>query len=184
MITLVEINDRYISEIESFKSEILVQDKDNEDRFAGCLGLEECNSAAEWVELCKLRKTESTCKMTGVEVPSTTYMAIRECDNRIVGIIDLRHHINHPILGAWGGHCGYCVRPSERHKGYAKEMLGMNIQNAKDMGILRMLITCNESNVASERIIMANGGVYENSIEVDGCLIKRYWIETEGGIIS
>ena len=52
-------------------------------------------------------------------------------DNKIVGIIDFRHHINHPILGTWGGHCGYSVRPSERGKGYAKEMLRLNIQNAK-----------------------------------------------------
>ncbi len=39
-------------------------------------------------------------------------------DNRVVGAIDLRHHIDHPILGTWGGHCGYSVRPSERRKGY------------------------------------------------------------------
>ena len=41
-------------------------------------------------------------------------------DNKIVGMIDLRHHINHPILSVWGGHIGYSVRPTERRKGYAK----------------------------------------------------------------
>lgn len=56
-------------------------------------------------------------------------------------MIDLHHHINHPILGTWGGHCGYSVRPSERGKGYAKEMLRLNIKNAKVIGIEKLLVT-------------------------------------------
>ena len=88
----------------------------------------------------------------------------------------MRHHINHPILGMWGGHCGYSVRPSERGKGYAKEMLRLNIQNAKSMGIEKLLVTCNSENVASEKVIIANGGVFEKIIDVDGCKMKRYWI--------
>ena len=40
-------------------------------------------------------------------------------DNRVVGIIDLRHHIDHPIRSLWGGHIGYTVRPSERGNGNA-----------------------------------------------------------------
>jgi predicted acetyltransferase len=107
------------------------------------------------------------------------YLAVRNGDNRIVGIIDLRHHINHPILGTWGGHCGYTVRPSERGKGYAKEMLRLNIENAKALGINRMLVTCDADNIASEKTILANGGVFENIIEVDGSRMKRYWIQSE-----
>ena len=90
---------------------------------------------------------------------------------------DLRHHIDHPILGLWGGHMGYTVRPSERGKGYAKEMLRLNIQNAKAMGIEKLLVTCDVNNKASEKTILANGGVYENTIDVDGSQMKRYWIE-------
>ena len=91
-------------------------------------------------------------------------------------MIDLRHHINHPILGTWGGHCGYSVRPSERGKGYAKEMLRLNLQNAKAKGIEKLLVTCNVENEASERTILANGGVFEKTIDVDGDKMKRYWI--------
>jgi len=109
-------------------------------------------------------------------VPSHTYMAVRKEDNKVVGIIDLRHHINHPILGSWGGHCGYSVRPSERGKGYAKEMLRLNKRNAKALGIPKLLITCDEKNIASEKTIISNGGVYEKTIEVDGTKMKRYWI--------
>lgn len=62
-----------------------------------------------------------------------------------------------------GGHCGYSVRPPERGKGYAKEM-----------GIEKLLITCDVINEASDKIILANGGVYENTIEDDGSQMKRY----------
>lgn len=55
-------------------------------------------------------------------------------------------------------------------------MLRLNIQNAKERGIEKLLITCDGRNAASEKTILANGGVYENTIEVDGCEIKRYWI--------
>ena len=48
---------------------------------------------------------EETCPKGSVT--SNTYLAVRQSDNRIVGVIDLRHHINHPILGLWGGHIGY-----------------------------------------------------------------------------
>jgi len=97
-------------------------------------------------------------------------------DNRLVGIIDLRHHINHPILGTWGGHCGYTVRPSERGNNYAKEILRLNLSNAKELGIEKLLITCHADNMASERTIITNGGIHEKTIVVDGTEIKRYWI--------
>ena len=105
------------------------------------------------------------------------YLAVRISDDKIVGIIDLRHHIYHPTLGTWGGHSGYSVRPSERGKGYAKKMLRLNLSNAKELGIKDFLITCSEKNLASERAIIANGGVYDRSIEVGNTIIKHYWIK-------
>jgi len=177
---LVEANEKYIDELESFKKEILIYDKENESQFAGCLGLKDSKNANEWIAMCNFRKNLETYgqKGTGV-VPSTTYFAIKETDGRLVGVIDLRHHIDHPVLGTWGGHCGYSVRPSERGNSYAKEMLRLNILNAKEKGIHKLLVTCLESNIASEKTILANGGVFENCIDVDGRIVKRYWIYTE-----
>ena len=139
MIFLTEANEKYTDELEKFKNEVLIRDRDHADQFAGCMGLRECGSAKEWIALCDLRKRAETCEQAGTTVPSTTYFAILESDGRLVGVIDLRHHIDHPILGTWGGHCGYTVRPSERGKGYAKEMLRLNIQNAKRMGYQNFL---------------------------------------------
>ena len=179
MLFLVEANETYTDELEQFKNEVLIHNQDHADQFAGCMGLRACRTGKEWIDLCDLRKRAETCERAGTTVPSTTYFAIRESDDRLVGVIDLRHHIDHPILGTWGGHCGYSVRPSERGKGYAKEMLRLNIQNAKRMGIPRLLLVCVETNAASEKTILANGGVFESYIEVDGCRMKRYWIETD-----
>lgn len=175
-IELVEPDVSYAEDIWAFRSEIIENDDDNEDIFAGCLLLDKCSSAKEWIEICQLRKDAKTCEQAGTQVPSTTYLAVRKSDNKIVGIIDLRHHIDHPVLGTWGGHCGYSVRPSERGHGYASCMLRMNLQKARELGLERFLVTCSEENVASEKVILGNGGIYEKTIEVDGSNIKRYWI--------
>ena len=152
------------------------ENADNEDQFAGCMSLNSSKNADEWIRICTLRKDEKTCGEVGTTVPSHTFLAIRKRDNRIIGVIDLRHHIDHPILGTWGGHCGYSVRPSERRKGYAKEMLRLDMLKAKELGINKMLVTCDEGNDASEKTILANGGVYEKTIDVDGDNMKRFWI--------
>jgi len=176
IIELIEPTQDYAEQIWAFRQEVLESDANDENQFAGCGSLDKAKSAEEWINICTLRKSEDTCRQNGTKVPSHMYLAIRKEDNILVGIIDLRHHINHPILGTWGGHCGYSVRPSERGKGYATEMLRLNIQNAGAMGIEKMLVTCDTTNLASEKTILANGGVFESVIDVDGCLIKRYWI--------
>ena len=176
---LVEPGINYADDIWAFRQEVLDSDSENEDQFAGCLSLDISKTAEEWINICVLRKNKDTCQSVGTTVPSHMFLAIRKSDNRIVGIIDLRHHIDHPILGTWGGHCGYTVRPSERGKGYAKEMLRLNIEKAQKLGIEEMLVPCNEGNTASEKTILANGGVFEKCIDVDGTGMKRYWIRTE-----
>ncbi len=175
-IELIEPNMKYADDIWEFRREILDCDAESDDRFAGCLSLDVSTSAKEWIQICNLRKSEETCNKVGTTVPSHTYLAIRKSDSKVIGVIDLRHHINHPVLGTWGGHCGYSVRPSERGKGYAGEMLRLNILNAKTLGISRLLVTCDVKNKASEKTILANGGIYEKTIDIDGCRMKRYWI--------
>ena len=144
------------------------------DRFAGCGNLEHCETAEEWLATIEKLSDEKTCPAD--RVPSSTHLAIRQSDGRIVGVIDLRHHIDHPILALWGGHIGYIVRASERGKGYGKEMLRQNLLYAQSRGLDRVLITCDADNLASERTILANGGVYETTVPVDGSLTKRYWV--------
>ena len=179
MIFLTEADEKYIDELRSFKDEVLKADKDNDDQFAGCMGLRESSDLREWIDICKRRSSASTCGQVGSKVPSTTYFAVREQDGRLVGVIDLRHHIDHPILSTWGGHCGYSVRPSERGKGYATQMLRLAVINAGKMGIEKMLLVCDAEGTPSEKTIIANGGQLESIIEADGCKMKRFWITTQ-----
>lgn len=175
-IRLIEPAEEYAGDLWAFRQEILQHDAENEDQFAGCLSLDSCETPEEWIRICRLRKHADSCRQTGTAVPSHMFLAVREEDGRIVGIIDLRHHINHPVLGTWGGHCGYSVRPSERGKGYATQMLRLNMEKAKEMGIEKLLVTCNENNFASESVIIKCGGVYESALAVGESRIKRYWI--------
>ena len=179
---LVEATLEYAGQLWQFRKEVFEHDPDDGNRFAGCMSIESASSAEKWIKMCQMRKSEATCKQAGVDVPSTTYFAIRISDNKLVGVIDLRHHINHPILGTWGGNCGYTVRPSERGHGYAKEMLRLNLQNAKALGINKVLVTCYHSNKESEKVIRANGGVYEKTVVVDGIKIQRFWINIVSNI--
>lgn len=168
-------NQKDAEEVMVIRGEILAGD-DGEDAFAGCGELRTVADAKGWLDI--LREREDEENVSEGKVPSTSYVAVRKKDGRIVGIIDLRYHINHPILGLWGGHMGYTVRPCERGKGYAKEMLRQNLLNCRARGMEKVMVTCSETNAASERTILANGGVYERTVEVDGEKIKRYWIET------
>lgn len=167
----------YAADIWQFRQEILEKDAGSKDQFAGCGGLENCTSAEEWIERTKLGESDENCE--DGKVPSHMYLAVRKEDNRIVGLIDLRHHIDHPVLGTWGGHSGYSVRPSERGHGYAKEMLRQLLPKAGALGIRKFLITCKVGNLASEKTILANGGVFEGIVDGNGEKIKRFWISID-----
>ena len=75
-----------------------------------------------------------------------------------------------------GGHIGDGVRPSERRKGYATEMIKLALEECKKLGLDKVLMVCDKDNIGSARSIKKNGGVLENEVLVDGVLEQRYWI--------
>jgi predicted acetyltransferase len=113
------------------------------------------------------------------KVPASTFFAIRREDQKIVGMINLRRRLNDYLL-KWGGHVGYCVRPTERRKGYASEMLCLALGYCGELGLEKTLVTCNKDNIPSAKIIQRNGGVLENEAfnEDTSSWFQRYWIET------
>lgn len=159
-------------EIEQFRKEI--QAAGDRDSFAGCFGLAECESVEAWIRDVAVWGNEEICPED--HTPSDMYMAVRYLDNRLIGMMDLRHNLNNPVLREWGGHIGYSVRPDERGKGYAKEMLRLDLIQARKLGIDRVMITCDRDNVASEKTILANGGILEKEIMVEDTPMKKYWI--------
>ena len=108
-------------------------------------------------------------------VPATLYWVI--VGNKVVGFLDLRHYLNKNLL-RMGGHIGYAVVPSERMKGYATEMLRLGLKKAKKLGIKKALVTCNETNVGSRKVIENNSGVLGNKIKENGISKLRFWINT------
>lgn len=89
-------------------------------------------------------------------VVTDTFFAVRKGDGRIVGIIDLRHTLNDFLKDL--GNCGYSVRPSERRKGYATEMLHQLLRVAKEVGLKELHISVEKENTASIKVIKKNGG--------------------------
>jgi predicted acetyltransferase len=108
-------------------------------------------------------------------VPETCYWACD--DDQVVGRISLRHHLN-DNLKELGGHIGYEVRPSRRGQGIAKEMLKNILQTAKAKEIGRLLLTCAPNNTASNKTILANGGVLAKTAFVEKLQRQTnyYWI--------
>ena len=106
------------------------------------------------------------------------YGLFDDAENRLLGLLQIRLNLKGYLI-EYGGHIGYCVRPSERRKGYAKLMLREALQVCKSIGLDNVLITCLEDNIASAKTIEACGGVLERITFDDKnyqANMKRYWI--------
>lgn len=109
-------------------------------------------------------------------VPDSVFFLFDEDRNKLIGAVNIRHYLNDYLL-KFGGHIGDGIRPSERRKGYATKMIELALIECKKLGMDKVLITCNKSNIASAKTIIKNGGILENEIkDSDGEIIQRYWI--------
>lgn len=107
-------------------------------------------------------------------VPQTTLWL--ELDGKYLGRVAIRHMLNEHLLLV-GGHIGYDIRPTERRAGYGTIALRLALPKALELGLERVLITCDEENVASRRNIERNGGVLENVVEHAGVRKLRFWLD-------
>ncbi len=95
-------------------------------------------------------------------------------DDRILGHCSIRHSIDDEFLRKVGGHIGYGVRPSERGKGLATQMLKLAMAECAKLGITNAMISCKKTNLASAKVIGANGGVKRDEVDVNGEVFNRY----------
>ena len=143
---------------------------------AGSGGLDKFETFEEWFDKINKDLKQETCGEG--RVPSTLYLTYRISDNKLIGIIQIRHYLNDFLL-FHGGHIGDSVRPTERGKGYATEQIALALNECKNLNIKNVLMTCNQQNIASQKTIQKNGGVLENEVKDKGEIIQRYWINIE-----
>ena len=97
--------------------------------------------------------------------------------DRLIGVFSLKFELTEYLLN-YGGHIGYATRPSDRNRGLATQMLAQGLELAKEFGFNSILCICDNDNYASEKVILKNGGVFENELyDLDEeVTVKRFWI--------
>ena len=114
---------------------------------------------------------------TDEKVPDSVYFLLDAERNILLGAVNIRHYLNDHLL-QFAGHIGDGIRPSERRKGFATEMIRLSLVECKKLGLQRVLMVCDKTNVGSAKSIVKNGGVLENEFtDKDGTIHQRYWIE-------
>ena len=95
----------------------------------------------------------------------------------MLGGIALRHELNDFVLLA--GHIGYGIRPSARRRGLATWALGRMLDEARALGLDRVLVVCAVGNIASVKTIERHGGVLEDVRDTELGTVRRYWIKIQ-----
>jgi predicted acetyltransferase len=166
---LIRPSIEYKQQVLDYKNEFI----ENGDDLAGTSYLQRYDVYEEWLRFVLDNEKEST-KHT--EVTASVFLSVREEDNKLVGMINIRHSLNEYLYN-YGGHIGYSVRKNERRKGYAKEMLKIALEECRKLQMKKVLITCDADNIASAKTIKYCGGILENEVSNDDTLTQRYWIE-------
>lgn len=133
-----------------------------------------------WLD--KLKENRNR-KEIGNLVPSETFFLIRENDNKIVGMIDIRLALN-DFLKKYGGNIGYSIRPTERRKGYNKINLYLALKFCQEKGLKEVLLDCDVNNLGSANTIISLGGVLvkEGINEISNTSMKDFIINVDESI--
>jgi predicted acetyltransferase len=120
------------------------------------------------------------------KVPARTYFLVREDDNKIIGMINIRLALNE-ALKKFGGHIGYGIRPSERGKGYNKINLYLGLKVCAEYGIDTVLLDADLDNPASWRTMESLGGIRVKEFYDDvnaHCVVVDYNIDVKKSLIE
>lgn len=110
------------------------------------------------------------------KVPDSVFFLVDTERNRLLGAVNIRHYLNEQLLKE-AGHIGVGIRPSERRKGYATEIIRLALIECKKLGIDEALVTCYKDNIGSAKSIVKNSGRLENEFtNSNGDIVQRYWI--------
>lgn len=161
----------HLEQIVSYRQEFL----DAGSSMDGTGSLVDMQDPQEWMDQVEALSHRETLPANWVQ--STQFLYVREADDKLVGMIQVRHYFNE-YLKKFGGNIGYSIRPLERKQGYATKMLRDCLPYCKNLGLNKVLITCREDNEGSRKVILANEGDYETTVfEPERKVsLERYWI--------
>lgn len=137
----------------------------------------------EWLNELEKRKDINYLKKIN-RCPSKTFFLVRESDNKIVGMTNVRYNISSEQLKNGVSHIGYGIRPSERQKGYAKLLLYFALMEENKLGENKIFLDCSVDNIASNKTILALGGKLEKTSldKFDNSLTNYYIIDAKNSL--
>lgn len=153
--------------------DMITEIKNYDNNFEGLSNIKNIENYDEFLKKLEINKKQELIKPE--YSPQTTFGIF---DNeKLVGGFNLRHVLKGNLINH-GGNIGYLIRPTERKKGYGKIILSLALNEAKKIGLKKVLISCRTENVGSEKVILSNGGKYGNDFydEELNETYKRFWI--------
>lgn len=137
----------------------------------------------EWLEELEHRKDIAYLNSIN-RCESKTFFVVREIDDKIIGMLNVRYNISKERLDTWASHIGYGIRPKERRKGYAKIALYLGLLEEQKLGEERVLLECTVDNIGSNKTILALGGKLEKTKldNYDNEMTNYYWIDVNDSI--
>ncbi|MFB0920459.1 MAG: GNAT family N-acetyltransferase, partial [Oscillospiraceae bacterium] len=160
MILLLKPCREYEEDIFRYKEEMIAAGNADMD---GCGFLQNYTTLDEWLKFLNSFADKNNLDPKLGFVEGSQYLLVDDERHKILGMVNLRHELNDFLLRA-GGHIGYSIRPDERRKGYGKKQLQLALEKMAELGVRKVLVTCNWDNMASARIIEFCGGILENEV--------------------
>ncbi|MDO5294407.1 MAG: GNAT family N-acetyltransferase [bacterium] len=136
-------------------------------------GLDICSTYEKWLIFLQQKQSKET--VPEGYVVSETWFAVPENDDKIIGIVDIRKELNEKL--SWGGgNIGLAVRPHMRGEGHGKELLSMALERCKELGMGKVLLTCEEENLRAAKTILSCKAIEEINAEAMAEGFRRFWV--------
>ncbi len=167
---LVRPDASYAKEVMSYREEMLLAGSSMD----GCGILRRCENPADWFRCNELYANAATVPKDKVQ---STQFVLTDETGRIYGMLQVRHELNE-YLKRYAGHIGYSVRPTERRKGYARQMLRKALVFCREIGLEKVMVACLVENEGSRRTILSCGGVFDKKVYEphEEEWLEQYWI--------
>lgn len=154
---LVRPEDFVVDDLSRFREEMMDSDS-GADAYAGCCRIEQYQHIPTWVEWTKRVKDKIVKPLV---VPTHTFLAVRQKDDKIVGIIELHPKLYDKGLCTCCSHISLTVRPCERNKGYGTEMLRLMLEKCRKIQMRAVSLSCGAENMVADQMIKTNGGKFD-----------------------